>query len=81
VQVAYARVEACGREYEEEFMRAIGISRYGNASVLELWELPVPQPGAGEALVKVRFAALISWMSTRDRVSTLLRGRIASRCQ
>jgi NADPH2:quinone reductase len=47
-------------------MRAIGISRYGDASVLERWEVPVPQPGAGEALVKVRFAG-VNYMDVHTR--------------
>jgi NADPH2:quinone reductase len=47
-------------------MRAIGISRYGDASVLENRQMPVPQPGAGEALVKVRFAG-VNFMDVHTR--------------
>jgi NADPH2:quinone reductase len=47
-------------------MRAIGISRYGDASVLENRQVPVPRPAAGEALVKVRFAG-VNFMDVHTR--------------
>lgn len=47
-------------------MRAIGISRYGDASVLERWDLPVPQPGPGEVLVKVHYAG-VNFMDVHTR--------------
>ena len=34
-------------------MRAIQMSEFGGPEVLELVELPVPEPGDGEVLVKV----------------------------
>jgi NADPH:quinone reductase-like Zn-dependent oxidoreductase len=39
-------------------MRAVGLRRHGDPSVLELADLPDPTPGAGEALVEVRACAL-----------------------
>lgn len=47
-------------------MKAIGISRYGDASVLEHWEVPVPPPGPGEALVKVHYAG-VNFMDVHTR--------------
>jgi NADPH:quinone reductase-like Zn-dependent oxidoreductase len=39
-------------------MRAVVYDRYGSAEVLRVGELPVPRPGRGEVLVRVRAAAL-----------------------
>lgn len=39
-------------------MRAVLCDRLGDPSVLKLVDLPVPEPGPGEALVRVRAAAL-----------------------
>jgi NADPH2:quinone reductase len=47
-------------------MKAIGISRYGDASVIEHWEVPVPPPGPGEALVKVHYAG-VNFMDVHTR--------------
>lgn len=38
--------------------QAFHVTRYGGPEVLELKTLPVPQPGAGEALVRVRAAGV-----------------------
>jgi NADPH2:quinone reductase len=47
-------------------MKAIGISRYGDASVLEEWDLPVPQAGPGEAVIEVHYAG-INFMDVHTR--------------
>ena len=47
-------------------MRAVGITRYGDASVLERWEVPVPVPGPAEAVVKVHYAG-INFMDVHTR--------------
>lgn len=57
--------------WEEEFggvwdlsggeMRAVVIERYGTADVLELREVPAPNPGAAEVLVRVHAASLNDW--------------------
>src|SRR3954468_24562692 len=39
-------------------MRALVYDRYGKLDVLELRDMPVPSPGRGEVLVRVRAAAL-----------------------
>ncbi len=39
-------------------MRAVGVNAFGGPEVLELLELPVPQPGEGEVLVKLDFAGI-----------------------
>ena len=39
-------------------MRAVRIHRHGSAEVLQIDQLDIPQPAAGEALVQVRAAAL-----------------------
>ena len=39
-------------------MRAVAIHSYGGAEVLSVVDVPVPEPGPGEALVKVMFAGL-----------------------
>jgi NADPH:quinone reductase-like Zn-dependent oxidoreductase len=39
-------------------MRALTIARYGGPEVLEVRDVPVPEPAAGQVRVKVRFAGL-----------------------
>ncbi|NEC50294.1 alcohol dehydrogenase catalytic domain-containing protein, partial [Actinospica acidiphila] len=39
-------------------MRAVRITRHGGPEVLEVTDVPVPVPGAGEALVRVAAVAL-----------------------
>lgn len=39
-------------------MRAVGIRRHGGVEVLETLDVPIPEPRAGEVLVKVLFAGL-----------------------
>ena len=39
-------------------MKAIQIARYGGAEELRLADVPVPEPGEGEALVKLAFAGV-----------------------
>jgi NADPH2:quinone reductase len=50
-------------------MRAIQITRFGGPEVLELVELSVPEPGAGEILVRLEVAGInysdISWRTGR----------------
>ncbi len=41
-----------------EHMRAVRVTRHGGPEVLEVTEVPVPVPGAGEALVRVAAVAL-----------------------
>jgi NADPH:quinone reductase len=47
-------------------LRAIGISRYGDSSVLENWDLPVPEAGSGEAVVAVHYAG-VNFMDVHTR--------------
>src|SRR4051812_6648973 len=48
-------------------MRAVRIHGYGGSEVMHLDEVPVPQPGAGQVLVKVRAASVnpIDWKMRR----------------
>jgi NADPH2:quinone reductase len=39
-------------------MRAIAVNRFGGPDVLELIDAPLPQVGAGEALVKIEYAGI-----------------------
>ncbi len=39
-------------------MRAMRFSRYGNPDVLEMQELPKPQPAAGQVSIRVRYASI-----------------------
>lgn len=39
-------------------MKAIQIAEYGDADVLKMTELPIPKPGPGQALVKLKAAGL-----------------------
>ena len=39
-------------------MKAIAIDRYGDPGVAQVHEIPTPEPGAGEVLVRMRAAAL-----------------------
>lgn len=42
-------------------MRAARIAKFGGVEVIELVEVPVPRPGPGEVLVKVRYAGVGPW--------------------
>jgi NADPH2:quinone reductase len=52
-------------------MRAIQMSEYGGPEVLQLVELPVPEPADGEVLVRVRRAGL-NFADTHRRTNTYL---------
>ncbi len=39
-------------------MKAVRFNHYGDGSVLEVVDVPVPEPGEGEALIKVKAAAI-----------------------
>jgi NADPH2:quinone reductase len=52
-------------------MRAIQMSEYGGPEVLALVELPVPEPGAGEVLVRVARAGL-NFADTHRRTNSYL---------
>ena len=39
-------------------MRAVAVTEFGGPEKLALMDLPVPQPAAGEALVKLEYAGL-----------------------
>jgi NADPH2:quinone reductase len=52
-------------------MRAIQMSEYGGPEVLRLVELPVPEPGPGEVLVRVTRAGL-NFADTHRRTNTYL---------
>jgi NADPH2:quinone reductase len=52
-------------------MRAIQMSEYGGPEVLQLVELPVPEPSEGEALIRVRRAGL-NFADTHRRTNTYL---------
>jgi len=52
-------------------MRAIQMHEYGGPDVLQLVELPVPQPGDGEVLVRVTRAGL-NFADTHRRTNTYL---------
>jgi NADPH2:quinone reductase len=47
-------------------VRALGISRYGDESVVERWDVPVPVPGSSEVLVSVAFAG-VNFMDVHTR--------------
>jgi NADPH:quinone reductase len=47
-------------------MRAVGITRFGEADVLEIVDLPVPEPGEGEVRIKVA-AATVNPSDTAQR--------------
>jgi NADPH2:quinone reductase len=52
-------------------MRAIQMSEYGGPEVLELVELPIPEPGDGEVLIRVNRAGL-NFADTHRRTNTYL---------
>jgi len=47
-------------------VRALGISRYGDESVVERWDVTVPEPGPSEVLVSVAFAG-VNFMDVHTR--------------
>jgi NADPH2:quinone reductase len=52
-------------------MRAIQMSEYGGPEVLELVELPIPEPGDGEVLIRVNRAGL-NFADTHRRTNSYL---------
>ncbi len=52
-------------------MRAIQISEYGGPEVLRLVDLPTPEPGTGEVLVRVSLAG-VNFADTHRRTNTYL---------
>ena len=60
-----------GVAYPRPPMRAIQMSEYGGPEVLELVELPVPEPAAGEVLIRVNRAGL-NFADTHRRTNTYL---------
>src|SRR4051794_2241330 len=57
--------------YPRPPMRAIQMSEYGGPEVLELVELPVPEPSEGEVLIRVNRAGL-NFADTHRRTNTYL---------
>ena len=53
-------------------MRAIQMSEFGGPEVLQLVELPTPQPGADEVLIKVSRAGL-NFADTHTRTNSYVR--------
>ncbi len=53
-------------------MRAIQISEFGGPEVLRLVELPMPEPGAGEALIRVTRAG-VNFAETHQRTNSYVR--------
>src|SRR5258707_13669799 len=52
-------------------MRAIQLKEFGGPDVLELVELPVPEPGPGEVLIRVSRAGL-NFADTHKRTNSYL---------
>ncbi|GCE21632.1 alcohol dehydrogenase catalytic domain-containing protein [Dictyobacter kobayashii] len=44
--------------HQTQTMRAVAVSHFGGPEVLEVHEFPVPQPEAGEVLIKVAYAGV-----------------------
>ncbi len=59
-------------------MRAVVLTGYGGVERLRLREVPRPEPGAGQILVRVRAAGVnpIDWKIRRGRLRLLLPGRL-----
>src|SRR4249919_2000866 len=52
-------------------MRAIQMSEFGGPEVLELVELPIPEPGEGEVLIRVSRAGL-NFADTHQRTNSYI---------
>src|SRR5579883_1748913 len=52
---------------EQRHMRAVRFHEYGGPEVLQIEDVPVPEPGPGEVLVKVA-AAGVNYADTRRRL-------------
>jgi NADPH2:quinone reductase len=57
--------------YSRPLMRAIQMSEYGGPEVLELVELPIPEPADGEVLIRVARAGL-NFADTHRRTNTYI---------
>jgi len=67
-----AAVQTSSRRFGEDLrMRAIQMSEYGGPEVLKLVDLPVPEPGEDELLVRVTRAGL-NFADTHRRTNTYL---------
>src|SRR5277367_1958860 len=60
---------ACGTSLASDPMRAIQMTEFGGPEVLELAELPTPQPGPDETLIKVTRAGL-NFADTHTRTNS-----------
>src|ERR1700733_11412455 len=63
---------ACGTSLASDPMRAIQMTEFGGPEVLELVELPVPEPGPDEVLIKVARAGL-NFADTHTRTNSYVR--------
>src|SRR3954451_665178 len=50
---AGVRTRSCSKEYGRIALKAIVIREFGPPSVMKLEEVPTPEPGPGEVLIKV----------------------------
>src|SRR5277367_516925 len=60
---------ACGTPVASAPMRAIQMTEFGGPEVLELTELPTPEPGEGEVLIRVTRAGL-NFADTHTRTNS-----------
>jgi NADPH:quinone reductase len=58
-------------------MRAIQIDRYGGPEVLIRRELPVPEPGPGEVLIRLEYSG-INFMDIHTREGKYAKSRTCS---
>ena len=43
---------------ESQIMKALGFQHHGDIKVMEILQLPIPEPGVGEVLLQVKASAL-----------------------
>ncbi len=53
----------------EKTMRAIAVTAYGGPEVLQLTEVPEPQPGPGQVVIRVAYAG-VNFAEIMGRVAT-----------
>src|SRR3954447_21664172 len=70
---AGVRTRSCSKEYGRIALKAIVLREFGPPSVLKLEEVPTPEPGPGEILLKVHAVSINRTLDTKVRAGKYAR--------